>query len=358
LAAAEARKSVDEAPLIGARLVFQRQFEREETMISRLGRAVVGAAMALAAMTGGAAAQTQLKVMVFPSFTNLALFAAQAHGFFAKRGLAVELLNTPNSEVLRDGLAKGDHQIVHAAVDNAVAMAEVAKLNVAVILGGDSGLNALYAQPEIKSYEDIRDKTVIVDAPDTAFALLLYKMLDVKGLKKGSYEVKPIGGTPLRIEAMLKDKSLAASMLNPPFSIRGERAGLKSLGQAVDVTGPYQSGSAWVMRSWGEAHADVLVRYIQAYVEGLRWALAPANKQAALALLAERLKLPQDIVAITYDLANDPKRGFATDAKFDIEGFRNVLKLRAEILGQCGGQPPLPDKYLDFSYYQRALAGL
>ena len=327
-------------------------------MIGRLRGAVVGAAIALVAMTGAAPAQTQLKVMVFPSFTNLALLAAQAQGFFAKRGLTVELLNTPNSEGLRDGLAKGDHQIVHGGVDNAVAMAEVAKLDVAVILGGDSGLNALYAQPEIKSYEDLRGKTVIVDAPDTAFALLLYKMLDVKGLKKGSYEVKPIGATPLRIEAMLKDKSLAASMLNPPFSIRGERGGLKSLGQAVDVTGPYQSGSAWVMRSWGAAHGDVLVKYIQAYVEGLRWGLTPANREAAIALLAERLKLPSDIVAATYDMAKDPVRGFAVDAKFDLEGFRNVLKLRAEILGQWGGQAPPPDKYLDFSYYQRALAGL
>lgn len=322
-------------------------------------QAIVGAAAAaLAATTRPASAQTALKVMVFPSFTNLPLFAAQAQGFFAKRGLAVEILNTPNSEVLREGLAKGDHQIVHAGVDNAVAMAEVAKLDIGVVMGGDSGLNALYVQPEIRGYDDLRGKTVIVDAPDTAFALLLYKMLDVKGLKKGDYQVKPVGGTPLRIEAMLKDKSLAASMLNPPFSIRGERAGLKSLGTAVDVIGPYQSGSAWVMRPWGQANADTLVKYIQAYLEGLRWGLAPANKQAAVALLAERLKLPADIVGLTYDMAADPRRGFAPDAKFDLEGFRNVLKLRAEILGQWGGTPPAPDKYLDFSYYQRALAGL
>lgn len=327
-------------------------------MIGNMLRAAMIGAVAAAAITGPASAQTQLKVMVFPSYTNLPLFAAQTQGSFAKRGLAIEILNTPNSEVLRDGLAKGDHQIVHAGVDNAVAMAEVAKLDVAIVLGGDSGLNALYVQPEIKSYGDIRGKTVIVDAPDTAFALLLYKMLDVKGLKKGDYQVTPVGGTPLRIEAMLKDKGLVASMLNPPFSIRGERAGLKNLDSAVDVVGPYQSGAAWVMRSWGERNADTMVKYIQAYLEGLRWSLAPANKQAAIALLAERLKLPSDIVALTYDMAIDPKRGFAPDAKFDNEGFRNVLKLRAEILGQWGGQPPAPEKYLDFSYYQRALAGL
>jgi hypothetical protein len=38
--------------------------------------------------------------------------------------------------------------------------------------------------------------------------------------------------------------------------------------------------------------------------------------------------------------------------------FKNVLKLRAEIEGQWGGKPPAPDKYIDLSYYNKALAGL
>src|SRR5262245_975444 len=148
-------------------LDFPPQRVGEDVMIgNRLRGAMIGAvaAVAVAAMSGTASAQTtQLKVMVFPSFTNLALFAAQSQGAFAKRGLSVEILNTPNSEVLREGLAKGDHQIVHAAVDNAVAMSEVAKLDIAVFIGGDTSLNMLFAQPEISSYEQIRGKTVGVD---------------------------------------------------------------------------------------------------------------------------------------------------------------------------------------------------
>ena len=94
--------------------------------------ALAGAALLAAA--GAAPAQTPLKVMV----TNFSIFAAQHKNLFAKHGLAVELLNTPNSQVLRDGLAKGDHQIAHAAVDNAVAMVELAKADV-VIEGAAAG---------------------------------------------------------------------------------------------------------------------------------------------------------------------------------------------------------------------------
>src|SRR5262249_7565557 len=137
----------------------------------------IAAALAGAAMIGSvhaAQAQTAVKVMVFPGLSNLSIFAAQHRNLFAKHGLAVELLNTPNSEVLRTGLAKGDHQIVHGGVDNAVAMVELAKADVAIVTGGDNGYNRVFAQPEINSYADLRGKTVVVDAPNTAFALLLY----------------------------------------------------------------------------------------------------------------------------------------------------------------------------------------
>ena len=108
---------------------------------SRLAAVFAGAAMF--AFIGAAHAQTPLKVMVFPGLSNFAIFAAQYKNLFAKHGITIELLNTPNSDVLRDGLAKDNHQIAHAAVDNAVAMAELAKANIAIVLGGDSGFDRI-----------------------------------------------------------------------------------------------------------------------------------------------------------------------------------------------------------------------
>ena len=72
----------------------------------------------------------------------------------------------------------------------------------------------------------------------------------------------------------------------------------------------------------------------------------------------QRLKLPTEIVAAHLRFAVDPRAGSRSTAAFDLEGFRNVLKLRADMLGTWGGTPPAPEKYLDFPYYQRALASL
>ncbi len=41
-----------------------------------------------------------------------------------------------------------------------------------------------------------------------------------------------------------------------------------------------------------------------------------------------------------------------------MDGFRNVLAMRAELQGAWGGKPPAPDKYVDFAYYERALAAI
>jgi ABC-type nitrate/sulfonate/bicarbonate transport system substrate-binding protein len=319
-------------------------------------KTAIAAALVLT-MSSGANAQDKLRVIVFPGLSNLAQFAAESQGFYKKRNLAVELINTPNSTELRTGLAQGKYDIAHGGVDNAVAQVENDKTDLFIFMGGNSGLNSLFVQPEIKSYEQLRGTTMAVDAPNTAFALLLYKMLDVKGIKRSDYKVEPVGATHLRLAAMLKDKTYSAAMLSPPGSIQAAKEGLRDLGSAVSVVGPYQSDGGWVLRSWGKTNADALTRYIQANIEGIRWALDPKNRAELIKVTAGRLKLPPDVVAESLKVADDQK-GFATDARFDMEGFRNVLTLRADMLGTWGGKPPAPDKYLDLSYYDRALKGL
>src|SRR3954463_9592935 len=223
----------------------------------------LGAALALT-LTAARAEDTKLTVIVFPGVQNLPMFAAQAKGFYAKRGLAVDLKFTPNSDELRNGLAEGRYQIAHAGVDNAFAMKDKANVDVAVVFGGDDSFNRLVVQPEINSLADIKGKTVAVDAVNTAYAFQLYEMLRQKGINKGDYEVKSVGGTGQRLEALTKDKTLAAAIMTPPFSIRAEKAGLKAIDTAANALGAYQGTGAFVLRTWAAANSDVVVKYIQA----------------------------------------------------------------------------------------------
>lgn len=302
------------------------------------------------------AQQPAVRTKVFPGAQALPLIAATAQGIFDRHGLKVELLFTQNSVELRDGLASGEFQIAHAAVDNAVAMVERAKKDVLIVAGGDSSMNEFFAQMDVRSIADLKGRTVAVDAPNTAYALQAKKILLLNGLREGTdYALKEAGGTLFRFRALKENRALAASMLNPPFSVDAPAAGLKSLGRAVDLLGPYQATGAFVLRDWAKANGETLERYIAGLIEATRWVVAKENKAAAAKLLVERFKLETNTAERTWELLADPKFGLAPDARFNPEGFRNVLALRAEIEGEWGGTPPPIERYVDLGYFERAL---
>jgi len=310
----------------------------------------------LALLTGPASAQTPLKVKMFPGAQALPAMSAASQGFFARQGLKVEILFTVNSDEQRSGLAKGEFQIAQAAVDNAVAMVELAGEDVVIVTGGDASMNEFIVQPDVRAFAELKDHTLLVDAPNTAYALQLKKILLNNGLKEGAdYKILPIGGTSLRLRGMKENKDYKGAMLNLPFSLEAKAAGLRSMGRAVDLIGPYQANGTFVLRKWAGANRDTLERYIAGIIEGTRWVMSPANKDAAAAMLAERLKVSREVAAQSWELMTDPKFGIAPDARFDMAGFKNVLALRAEIEGSWGGKAPAPERYVDLSYYQNAL---
>ena len=313
------------------------------------------------ALVGGAGTRADgpslqtVRVISLPG-RPLPIVAAESQGIFAKYGVAVQFQSADSSDVLRVDLASGKADVAVAAVDNAVAMVETAGADVIIVMGGERTVNELMVQSEIHSISELRGKTVIVDATNTAFALQLKKILLLNSLRAGrDYQIKPIGASSLRLAAMREHKEYAGTMLGPPASVLAKRDGFVSLGSTLKFIGPYQGSGSFVLRGWARAHADVLVRYLAAYLEAQRWILAPANKQKVIELLIKETKLPPAVAEETYSLTTQGAGGYAEDARMDLDGFENVLKLRAEIEGQWGGQPPAPEKYYDAEYYQQAL---
>ena len=318
-------------------------------------RLVIALCLGACALTPAAraAAPDLLRVNTFPNARALPFFAGIQQGFFAKRGLSVQLEFTKGSRSQRDALANGSVDIVQAAVDNAVAMIDVAKIDIVIVGGGDSGTNEVDVQDYVKSFSDIRGHAIVVDATNTAYALQAKKILLQHALHEGTdYTLNAVGNGGRRLKALLSDRNNAGAILNLPFSLQAVAQGLHSLGRTTDILGPYQAGGTFVRRAWAREHAAVLESYLAAYVEALRWSLDPNNRAVATALLVDKFKLPKDIAEKSIELMAQPGFGYARDAKFDLGGFRNVLKLRAEVEG---GIPADPQRYIDLSYYDHAM---
>jgi len=303
-----------------------------------------------------------LEVIVFAGGSNWPLWMAEEKGFLAADNLAVNITPTPNSVFLVKGLMEDRFDLAMATFDNIVAYQEAqgeAELPVPPdlfgFMGGLSGALRLVAQAQIRSYAALKGKTLGVGAITTGYAFLMYKLLQMNGLSRSDYALERVGGTAFRVQALMQGK-IAATMINSPLEIVPESKGCVRLGDVTTTFGPYQAISGVARRSWAARNAEVLCAFIRAYVAAMDWIFVRANRDEAVDVYLKQLQgTPREIAEKAYDVMLSGKEGFQPGAKLDLEGIRTVLKVRSEF-GEPRKQLTDPMKYIDESYYERALA--
>jgi ABC-type nitrate/sulfonate/bicarbonate transport system substrate-binding protein len=301
--------------------------------------------------------KTPLTVSTFPNAKALPLWVASETGVFDRFGLSVSIDETESSKAQRGRLLSGEVQIAQAAVDNDLALIKAGH-DAVIVMGGESGMNDFIVQNDIADFTGMRGRTLVVDSPDTAYALQARKLLARAGLVAGTdYTIQPVGNASLRLKAMLGDRKFGGAVMNPPFSSEAKLSGMQSLGRMIDLLGPYQAGGAFVLREWASLHQEVLENYIRAYVTALRWLSEPANKMHAVTILRAHLKLTPEVADVAFAQLTDPAFGFTPDARIDMQGIHNMLAIRAETDGS-GGVTLDPAQFLDLTYYNRAMAAL
>jgi ABC-type nitrate/sulfonate/bicarbonate transport system substrate-binding protein len=291
-------------------------------------------------------------VSTFPNAKALPLWAGVEHKLFADQGLDFVLHETGSSKEQRGRLAAGEVHIVQAAVDNALAMIKSGH-DVIIFMGGEGGMNDFIVSPAIRSFSDLAGRTLAVDSPDTAYALLARKVLAGHGLEFGrDYQLRSVGNGARRLRALKEDATLAGAILNPPFSAEALLAGMRSLGSLDDLVGPYQAGGAFALRAWAVSNAAHVERYIAGYLNALEWLRNDENQNSAVDLLRQRLDLTAAVATATYRRLLDPRKGFTPQAKFDHAGFASVLDIRAATEG-ADTAIANPAAYVNLSFYDR-----
>ena len=331
-------------------------------LLLRLFRFVVVAACA--GPVSGAHAQAPppatLRVIAFDGGWNLPVWAAQRQGFFEANGVTVQLSYTPNSAALVTGLFEGRYEIALATIDNFIAYQEgqgEAKLqgepDFAVVMGGDGGFFSVVGGPGIRSFADLKGKTLSVDAMTTGLAFVLRELVARSGLSESELTFVRAGGTAQRYRDLVAGKH-DATLLRTPFELLARERGLAVLG-AAESLGAYQGSVAAVRRGWAKQNEAALVGFLRAYRTAVTWIYDPANREIAEALLLANTRDMSAVLARqSYDLLLAAKGGLARDGALDMDGIRTVLALRSKY-----GMPQKtlsdPAKYLDTTYLETAL---
>ena len=319
--------------------------------------------VALVMWFGHAAAQqgplAPVRVVAFDGGWNIGVWAAQRQGFFEANRVAVQLAYTPNSAALIEGLNDGRYDIAMATIDNFVAYQEgqgearlASEPEFVVVMGGDGGFLSVVAAPGVKSWADLKGKTLSVDAMTTGFAFVLRELVARGGVADADVTYVRAGGTNFRYRDLVAGKH-DATVLRTPFEILARERGLNILGTAESL-GAYQGTVAAVRRSWAARNEATLVGFIRAYKAGVAFVYDPANRDVAEALLVANIRdMTPALAKRAYDLLLATKGGIAKDAALDLDGIRTVLALRSKY-AQPAKALSDPSKYIDETYLRAA----
>ncbi len=308
-----------------------------------------------------APAARMVRVIAFEGGHNLPIWAAQKEGFFEQDGVRVTLTFTPSSTFLVSSLFDGAQDVGIASIDNAIAYQEgqgETKIpdnpDLAAVFGGDDGFLTLVTAPPVKTFDELRGKTLTVDAMTTGFAFVLREMLHRHGLSESDVRFEKAGGTGNRFRDLMAGKH-DGTLLRTPFDLLARDRGFHVLETGAGV-GPYLGTVGMVRRSWARGNEAALVGFLRAYHRGLEWLFDPANRPAAEALLAANIKgMKPEFAKRACDVLLASPGGLFRDMELPPDRIRTVLALRSKY-AEPRKTLDDPSRYVDTSYLGKALA--
>ncbi len=290
----------------------------------------------------------RVRVNVFnvdPAFT-----VARGRGLFPANGIEVEVIVTPNSTDQMRGLGKGSWQIVSTAFDNVLGWSAREGAEIVAIAQVSQGIILpIYVRPEIKTWDNLRGKPLAVDAVDTAYALVLRRVLLAHGLEmdRGDYKLIAKGTTGYRLDSMTQGETFAG-VLNSPWDAKAAAAGMVKIADHREVLPDYPGGVFAVDRKWARENHALLVKFLRVWNQALRWAHDDGNRDEVIKLIGAEEKL--DDKGAARKLAQLPASG-----ELNVAGLRSVLDLRV----QFGLTPPMGRdlaKYYDEVFYRERVS--
>jgi ABC-type nitrate/sulfonate/bicarbonate transport system substrate-binding protein len=299
---------------------------------------------------------TRLRLIQFRAGYNLPVHAGREKGIFERHGLDIEVAYTPGSLYLCEALRKEEFEIGHTGADDIVADVEDfggAPSGLFIFMGLHSGLVSIVGAPDMKTVESLRGKQLAVDARASGFVFILEKLLRSKGFGPDDYKFVEVGGVDKRYHALV-DGKVAGTLLLPPFVGNAVARGCHVLARGDQIISCYQGTVGAAKRSWAAKNRELLISYIRAYVEATQWCFDIKNRASCLELLATHNAIESKAGEETLDALLDSAYGMYPKAELNLPGLSAVLELRAQ-MGYLRQSLPPVDKYIDLSYYNRAV---
>lgn len=278
------------------------------------------------------------------------LWIAKEQGIFRKYGIDAELVFIIAGRAMQAMLAG---QVPVGVVGGThVLNANTGGGDFAMILGLEHRLDYLFvARPAIKSGEDLKGKKVAIGTPAGSASMAAYVALDHLGLvpRRDNIVLLGVGGVPERMGS-LRSGAVEATTLSPEFGQVVVSEGYRVLVDLGKENVPFQSSGVVVARSLIKSNPQLVENIARATVEGVAFALKPANKEIVVKSLGRNLRLPPDKAENAYQnlIAAMPRRPCPS-----MEGMISMVKLMAQHGLNPKAAQVKPEDLVDMSFCKK-----
>jgi ABC-type nitrate/sulfonate/bicarbonate transport system substrate-binding protein len=267
----------------------------------RTAFAALLAGAAIAASPPAKAETVIVGVVGAVSSTHWPVYIGLIKGYFAAEDLKLDLVFIQSSAALAQQLTAGsiDLALSTGLADPIRAIDKGSPIAI-VRIEMQAPPYALLAKPAIKSWSDLKGKTISIGGPKDITRIYLERMAGPNGLKPGDYDTVFAGATSARFSA-LQAGAVDAAILLPPFNFYAESAGFTNLGLTIDYAKELPFAGAVVGRSWAASHKTTLAKVLSVHNKSMAWFSDPQNRAEAIKIMVDASKLKEADVAKSYD---------------------------------------------------------
>src|SRR5258707_6557774 len=284
-----------------------------------------------------------------PAF-SLAHYISTENKYYEAENLKVNAIVAGAGVGVLQQLAGGSLNIAQAATDQALR-AILRGAPIRIVAGAASNAPfRLVAAKTIKSWSDLKGKTISVGGLTDVTLYFLRVMARKNGLADQDYDLLYGGGTPSRF-AQLASGAVAAAMLTNPVDFSALEQGYVDLGSVPQYLPNWAQNNILVDTRWAAQNRPTVLAFLRAHIKATKYIYEPAHRDEVVAILAKHTKAAPQIAAATYDLYI--KQGvIARGAALYEDGIKaNFDALVA--LGDLAAAPPL-DRFIDASFLAEA----
>jgi ABC-type nitrate/sulfonate/bicarbonate transport system substrate-binding protein len=289
------------------------------------------------------------------SIYSLPIVVARDQGFFAREGIAIDVIVPPaaGSEGMIKALHDGIVDVTHVATPFLVSAVLGGSDAVAIAAEFHNPIYSLVAKPNIRSFADLRGKQVGLADEAGTISISIRRLMAMHGLKPGDVRVKVVTGTPARLRC-LQHGDCDAVPLGQPQDLVAAAEGYRVLGLSTEAAPDLLYTVTAVRRSWAAKHRDLLVRYVRALAAAFRFIRDPANRDAAVRTIVGSTKVAPEIARRTLALYLEPDRGVLPKrGELRGQGLANVIAMMGEA-GLIAPPLPSPERFIDRTYLRAA----